>query len=179
MPRLLLLIGLLVTLSTAGTTDAWAQSTGLVAAVVKSPVTPDGNVAGRPTDINVILGVSLDPQVPGKTLLRGRTIKVTLPDGFRRNPDVPAIDSKDQGFLVKGWPQGDVRRGDYAVSLEGERTQIFTATDDIAPGGRMSRASRLCTSVVGRSSTHRPASTASRSRPRPGRTAPPRQVRAR
>ncbi len=135
MPRLILVIGLLVALSTAGKTDASAQSTGLVAAIVKSPVTSDGNVAGRPTDINVILDVSLDPQVLGKALLRGRTIKVTLPDGFKRNPDVPIVDSKNQGFLVKGWPQGDVRRGDYAVSLDGERTQVFTAMDDITPGG--------------------------------------------
>jgi len=134
MPHLILVVGVIVVFLTAGTT-AWAQPTGLVAAVVKSPVTPDGNVAGRPTDINVILNASLDPQAPGRTLLRGRTIKVTLPEDFTRNPDVPAVDSKNQGFLVKGWPQGDVRRGDYTVSLESERAQVFTATDDITPGG--------------------------------------------
>ncbi|MCC6179874.1 MAG: hypothetical protein IT305_31560 [Chloroflexi bacterium] len=135
MSRLLRVLGLVMVVSLAGWMDARAQGGELIVAVVKSPVTPDGNVADRPTDINVILSAPLDPQTPGRTLLRGRSIKVTLPEAFRRNPDVPAIASKDQGFLVKGWPQGDVRRGDYTVSLEGERTQVFTATDDITPGG--------------------------------------------
>lgn len=120
--------------------SAWAEptrlqgppaSTDIVTAVVKSPVTRDGDVAGHPTDINIILDRSLDPQVPGRTLLRGKTVKVILPLQFTRNPDVQ-VNSHDQGLLVLGWPQADVR-SDYSVSLEAERTVVFTANEDILP----------------------------------------------
>jgi len=103
----------------------------IVVAAVKSPVVADGDVAGRPTDINLVLDLSLDPQVAGRTLRRGTTISVTLPDAFARTA-VP-VQAPESGALVKGWPQGGL--AGYTVTLAGTHTVVFTATEDIVPVG--------------------------------------------
>ena len=84
---------------------ATARGAGdIVVATPKAPVVADGDVTGKPTDFNLVLDRSLDPQVAGRSLLQGKTIKVTLPDAFIRT-EVP-VKAPESGALVKGWPQG-------------------------------------------------------------------------
>jgi hypothetical protein len=103
----------------------------IVVATPKAPVVADGDVAGRPTEFNLVLDRSLDPQVAGRTLLTGKTISVTLPDAFVRTA-VP-VQAPESGALVKGWPQGGL--DGYTVTLAGTHTVVFTATRDIVPSG--------------------------------------------
>lgn len=119
----LMLAGLLAPVTAASGPD------NIVVAAVKSPVVADGDVTGRPTDINLLLDRSLDPQVAGRGLLQGRTISITLPDAFVRT-DVP-VTVPESGALVKGWPQGGL--DGYTVTLAGTHTTVFTATRDIVP----------------------------------------------
>ena len=111
---------------------ATARGAGdIVVATPKAPVVADGDVTGKPTDFNLVLDRSLDPHVAGRSLLQGKTIKVTLPDAFIRTA-VP-VQAPESGALVKGWPQGGL--GGYTVSLAGTHTVVFTATEDIVPSG--------------------------------------------
>ena len=111
---------------------ATARGAGdIVVATPKAPVVADGDVTGKPTDFNLVLDRSLDPQVAGRSLLQGKTIKVTLPDAFIRT-EVP-VKAPESGALVKGWPQGGL--GGYTVTLAGTHTVAFTATEDIVPSG--------------------------------------------
>jgi hypothetical protein len=109
-----------------------AQAPGnIVLAAIKAPVVADGDVAGRPTEFVLVLDRSLDPYVEGRSLRRGRTIKVTLPEAFIRT-DVP-VKAPDSGILTKGWPQGAITT--YDLALAGTHTLIYTATQDILPEG--------------------------------------------
>ncbi len=108
-----------------------STSANIVVAVVNAPVVPDGDVAGRPTEVIVVLDRALDPQVEGRSLLHGRRIKVTFPDAFTRT-NAP-IRAPDSAILTKGWPQGGVTT--FTLALEETRTVMFTATDDIVPRG--------------------------------------------
>ncbi len=103
----------------------------IVVATPKAPVVADGDVTGKPTDFNLVLDRSLDPQVAGRSLMQGKMIKVTLPDVFIRT-EVP-VKAPESGALVKGWPQGGL--GGYTVTLAGTHTVVFTATEDIVPSG--------------------------------------------
>jgi hypothetical protein len=129
----------------------------IVVATPKAPVVADGDVTGRPTDINLVLDRSLDPQVAGRTLLTGRTISVTLADAFART-DVP-VKAPESGALVKGWPQGGLEG--YTVTLAGMHTVVFTATDDIVPR-RVSITSERASYRI-----HRPSRRRANSTPRP------------
>jgi len=109
-----------------------AQEPGnIVVATPKAPVGADGDVTGRPTDFNLVLDRSLDPQVAGRTLRQGKTISVTLPDAFARTA-VP-VTAPESGALVKGWPQGGL--DGYTVTLAGTHTVVFTATRNLVPTG--------------------------------------------
>ncbi len=55
-----------------------------IISVVKAPITPDGDVAGAPTDLVLNLDKSLDPAFPGRTLLANCAVRVTLPHKFVR-----------------------------------------------------------------------------------------------
>lgn len=127
---LALVVGLLATVLPAPLAAASAPD-NIVIAAVKSPVVADGDVAGRPTDINLLLDRSFDPQIAGRSLLQGRTISVVLPDAFVRT-NVP-VTVPETGALVKGWPQGGL--DGYTVTLAGTHTIVFTATRDIVPKG--------------------------------------------
>jgi len=125
---LILMLLLIVTLIPVAT----ARGAGdIVVATPKAPVVADGDVTGKPTDFNLVLDRSLDPQVAGRSLLQGKTIKVTLPDAFIRT-EVP-VKAPESGALVKGWSQGGL--GGYTVNLAGTHTVVFTATEDIVPSG--------------------------------------------
>lgn len=120
----------------SSTPNAVAQTTGgtsgnIVLAAVNAPVVPDGDVAGRPTEFTLVLDRALDPQVDGRSLLRGKRIKVTLPDAFTRTSR--PIEAVVSGILTKGWPQGAIPT--FALALEGTHAIVFTATEDITPRG--------------------------------------------
>lgn len=134
-------------LVTGGAAPALAGvDTGIVAGVAKAPITPDGDVAGAATDLVVTLDTSLDPTVPGRTLLAGKTVKVTLPDDFVNlggpvlNPGPPPAcpppaGTCSTGVLLQGWPQHPIPPSplNYTVGVEGTNTIVYTATKDLVP----------------------------------------------
>lgn len=117
---------------------------GIVSAVSRAPMVPDGDVAGAATDIVIDLDRSLDPDIAGRILPAGGTIRVTLPDAFRSS-DLPTSDpvtceassrACDTGILV-GVPSRSTDASDglaYTVELEGKRTLVFTALADLGLG---------------------------------------------
>jgi hypothetical protein len=133
-----------------------SEGRGIVASVAKAPIDPAGDVVGEQTDFVINLDTSLDPAEPGRTLLAGKTIKVTLPDDFKWNgepvlnpgpgttlpPTVPptcsaAFDQCGTGVLLQGWPQNPIPPSPvfYTLSLEGTHTIVYTAMQDLVPGG--------------------------------------------
>jgi len=136
-----------------GSATGQEEATELVAAVVGAPIAPDGNVAGAPTDLIINLNRSMEPSVPGRSLLQGKTIKITLPEAFE-NMGLPVEtmfteDCAPNNFqcstaiLLQGWPQypllpmappGSGPPQFYTVSLEGTHTLVFTALADVTPG---------------------------------------------
>jgi hypothetical protein len=134
-------------LVTGGAAPALAGvDTGIVAGVAKAPITPDGDVAGAPTDFVITLDGSLDPADPGRTLLAGRTVKVTLPDDFVNlggpvlNPGMPPAcpppaGTCSTGVLLQGWPQHPIPPSplNYTVGVDGTNTIVYTATKDLVP----------------------------------------------
>jgi hypothetical protein len=124
-----------------------SEGSGIVASVAKAPIDPVGDVAGERTDFVVSLDTSLDPAVPGRTLLAGKTIKVTLPDDFEylggpvTNPGPPpgcppTAGTCGTGVLLQGWPQNPIppAPANYTLGLEGTHTIVYTATRDLVPG---------------------------------------------
>jgi len=121
------------------------QSSGIVKNVMNAPVIGDGTVAGAVTEFVINLDVSIDPTVPGKTLLEGNTIRVTLPDEFVNSgePALENIMSNDEctpanmlctaAVMVQGWPQRPVPPPWYDMSIEGTNTLVVTALRDIVP----------------------------------------------
>ena len=128
---------------------------GIVVSVAQAPIVADGDVAGAVPIIDIILDTSLDPAVPGRTLLEGKTIKVTFPPEFVDSGELPTMDvfsSPDcapgnfrcnTGALVQGWsqhpilplvPPGPDGTPHYTVSMEGTNTMVYTALVDIVPG---------------------------------------------
>ncbi len=132
---------------TAGAASASAGvDTGIVARVTNAPVTPDGDVAGALTDFVITLDRSLDPTVAGRTLLAGKTVKVTLPDDFVNlggpvlNPGPPPscpppARTCSTAVLLQGWPQHPIPPSplNYTVGVEGTNTIVYTATKDLVP----------------------------------------------
>lgn len=115
----------------------------LVSSVIKAPVTPDGDVAGRATDLVVNFDVPYDPAVRGRTLEPGRSIRITLPPEFVDSGEVPflpyASDPRcgpqrlacSTAALLQGWPQSPVPFDRYSVRLERGRTIVLTAREEI------------------------------------------------
>ncbi len=108
-----------------------ASAEGILLAVVNSPVDFSGTVAGQPTGINLILDRSLDPQVPGRSLLAGKKIRIILSKGFTRNSGMK-IEGDVNLTMVKGWPQGGLPpAAGYVVGQDDEHTLLVTAQRDI------------------------------------------------
>ena len=83
----------------------------------------------------------------GRTLLIGKTIKVTLPNDFVNlggpitNPGPPPgcpppAGICGTGVLLQGWPQNPIppSPANYTLSLEGTHTIVYTAARDLVPG---------------------------------------------
>ncbi|MDA0364931.1 MAG: hypothetical protein O2843_03570 [Chloroflexi bacterium] len=121
------------------------QSGGIVASITKSPVSPDGMVAGAKTDLVINLNVSMDPSVGGFLFLPGDTVPVALPDGFvRTGPEPftaggPACYNACNGvIMLQGWPQYPaVPFGGYAPSFDAAtRTITMPISSNLgSPGG--------------------------------------------
>jgi hypothetical protein len=147
--RSTLLIGILLLillLFGSGASAAAGGNSGIVSSVIKAPVTSDGNVAGARTDLVINLDVDMNPAVDGRSLLAGRTIKITLPDDFiQADPPlpfqtaiaecVPSVKPPvcNTGVLLQGWPQRPIPPTFYTISLEGTHTVVFTANQDLIP----------------------------------------------
>lgn len=118
------------------------HASGIVDSIVKAPITPNGDVAGEPTDIVLNLDISFDPSVDGRTLLPGGTIKVTLPEDFDNlglpvasvGVCVPSQFNCSTGVLLQGWPQDPIPPPMYTVSLEGTHTIVYTNTSGMPLG---------------------------------------------
>ncbi len=109
-----------------------AMADGILLAVVNSPVDFTGTVAGQPTGINLVLDRPLDPEVPGRSLLAGKKIRITLAKEFIRNKAVK-IEGDVNLTMVKGWPQGGLPpKAGYVVSEEGEHTLVITALKNVS-----------------------------------------------
>ena len=138
-----LLFALVLPLSAFGSEtniDEVADS-NLVASIIKAPVSPDGTVSGRPTELVVTLNTSLDPRMPGRSLKEGKTIVVTLPDAFRPdgrpilNPCPDILTACNALVLLQGWPQNPIKGSKLSVSYGNtDNTIIITALSDIGPG---------------------------------------------
>lgn len=122
----------------------------LVAGVSRAPITPDGDVATRPTDLVVHFDATPDPAVPGRTLKAGRSVRIMLPDGFRDTGEKPLLeyaadprcgpqklDCNTAAFL-QGWPQSPVPFRKVALHFDGPRTLVLTAREDIGPVSELS-----------------------------------------
>lgn len=123
-------------------------ATGIVADIAKAPVIRDGNVQGQPFDFVITLDRSLDPNVPGRSLAAGDTIKIHFPDawnlgGLGGYPLAGVGSSADcapgnlvctTAVLLQGWPQNPIGPPNYTLSIEGN-TFVYTANNDIAPSG--------------------------------------------
>lgn len=139
--RLGLLVALLVLFSACATLSTMRDGSGVVRRAQKAPIVPDGDVAARPTDVVIDLDVSLDPAVAGRTLLKGRSIKVTFPEAFTRTgtPLVPRyIPGKTNCplecaavALLQGWPQQPLPFPKYEARFEGTHTVVITAKEDL------------------------------------------------
>ena len=82
---------------------ASAQATDLPLTIAPSPVTTDGHVAARPTDLILMLPQAGNAQVPGLAFETGGSITITLPPAFKRNGSRPI-----NVAVPRGWPQADV-----------------------------------------------------------------------
>ena len=140
-------MSVLAMIITATPAVAGASQGGIVASTSKAPIDPVGDVAGERTDLVITLDRSLDPAAPGRPLLAGDTIKVTLPNDFEylgggiTNPGPPPgcpppAGTCGTGVLLQGWPQNPIPPipANYTLSLEGTHTIVYTATRDLLPG---------------------------------------------
>ena len=58
------------------------HAAGIVDSIVKAPIASDGNVAGAVTDFVINLDIPFDPNLQGRSLAQGKTIKIVLPEAF-------------------------------------------------------------------------------------------------
>ena len=66
-------------------------ATGIVASIEKAPVVADGDVTGKPFDYVITFDGSQDPQVLGRGIKAGGTIRIYLPGEF----DLASIDTEN------------------------------------------------------------------------------------
>ncbi len=107
-------------------------------AIVNSPVSFDGDIAGKPTDLVFVLVPDANPRTPGVMLGAGESLRLALPREFQRNAQVPlSPDNDTNAVLTKGWPQGSVRQAQqYRIGLDDRAHALtFTALQEIAANG--------------------------------------------
>ena len=128
-------------LGTSALAQDAAMSDGMVSSVIKAPIVADGDVAGALTDLVINFDTSLDPDEPGRTLLAGKTIRITFPDSFASTevnvgPAASCESPCNTGVLLQGWPQRPFPpiADFYSVEMDGTHTIVFTAVQDLMPG---------------------------------------------
>ena len=103
-----------------------------------APVTFDGNVAGQATDFVFMLVPDSNPATPGFGMRAGESLRLALPEAFKRNTAVAISPETDVNVvLTKGWPQGAVKlAGQYRVGYD-EKTNamVVTAAQDVPADG--------------------------------------------
>ncbi len=140
------------------------EAQDLVHSIVKAGITPDGDVAGAPTDFLINLDVPFDNS-DGLSLPAGKTVKIVLPPEFVDGgtlPTVTAFSSKtctpgalqcNTSAFIQGWPQRPIlpvvppvtgtsenTEGNPVYNLtlekagEGSNTFVHTAVLDVGPG---------------------------------------------
>jgi hypothetical protein len=122
-------------------------ASGIVASIDKAPVIRDGNVQGQSTDFVITLNTSLNPEVEGRSLKAGDSIRIMFPDAFDLSDlggyplagvgstgCVPGGLVCTTGVLLKGWPQNPISPPNYVLSIE-DNTLVYTATADIDAAG--------------------------------------------
>jgi hypothetical protein len=125
-----------------------AFADGIVNSIIKAPIISDGTTAGHATDFVINLDTSLDPSTDGRTLLEGKTIRITLPASFQNTKDYmfggcgPPLYGKpcNTAVLLQGWPQHPVGPPPVKYSFgyeEDTNTLVFTALVDLMPNAPM------------------------------------------
>jgi hypothetical protein len=103
-----------------------------------APISFDGNVAGQATDYVFVLVPDANPATPGLALLAGESLRLAMPQAFKRNAAVAlSADTDFNLVLTKGWPQGSVRlAGQYRIGFDAAANAMtVTALQDVAADG--------------------------------------------
>ncbi len=103
-----------------------------------APVSVDGDVAGKPTDIVVVLEPDADPATPGRALAVGETLRIALPPALARNAEAAIPEDTNAALvLTKGWPQGAIEIGTrYRIAYDaGAHAIDVTARESISSDG--------------------------------------------
>ncbi len=109
-----------------------------VLGVAPSPVSFDGNVAGRPTDLVFVMDADANPAKAGIAMRTGDMMRLDLPTGFARDPQVAITADADTNLVfTKGWPQAGVQQdGHYAIGYDAATNSITVkAIGDIGTDG--------------------------------------------
>ncbi|MEW6689157.1 MAG: hypothetical protein AB1452_08720 [Pseudomonadota bacterium] len=107
-------------------------------AIAPAPISFDGHVAGRATDLVFVLVKDANPATPGIGLAAGERLMVTLPKDFQRNPASGLREDSDFNLvLTRGWPQAAVpQKGQYRIVYDERSNAIGVhAMLDIKPEG--------------------------------------------
>ena len=107
-------------------------------AVARAPISFDGHVAGRATDLLFLVVNDADPATPGIGMAAGDRLMVALPKDFQRNSASALREDSDFNLvLTRGWPQGAVRQKEqYRVVYDAASNSIgVQALTDIKPEG--------------------------------------------
>ncbi|MBX9604416.1 MAG: hypothetical protein K2X35_25680 [Bryobacteraceae bacterium] len=132
----------------AQTTTPTNQPMNIVTGVQPGPLGPGGNITGGPLNLIVNLTGSQDPAIPGRSLNRNQTIRITLPEGFSlgRGATFTRFGTGACRFplaedttcntvvLMSGTPDSTISPSSYEVTLEGGNTIVIRATEDIVAG---------------------------------------------
>lgn len=103
-----------------------------------APVSFDGNVAARATDIVFSLVPDANPAVVGISMHAGDSLRLAMPKVFKRNAQIPVKPDLDTNLvLTKGWPQSAVPLAEhYRVKYQAtSNSMVVTALRDIASNG--------------------------------------------
>jgi len=94
--------------------------------IVPAPISFDGHVAGRATDLVFVLVKDANPAIPGIGLLTGERLMVGLPKVFQRNSASPLRQDADFNLvLTRGWPQAAVtQKGQYHIVYDAKSNSI-------------------------------------------------------
>ena len=115
----------------------------IVNTIIKAPIGHSGDVAGQVPDFVMVLNISNDPYVEGRSLKKGKTIRVVLPpEMLQVDVEAPFIapppkcptPSCNSVLGVQGWPQKAIPFNLSSSSFEAPNTIVFTALEDIGPG---------------------------------------------